>query len=157
MIVDLMRNDLAKTCTEGSVETSRLFDIESFASVHHMVSTVRGTKRPGISTLDLVKGCFPPGSMTGAPKIPAMAWCTEKEKIARGVYSGAIGFFGGDGSAELSVVIRTLLLKGNSFEFQAGGGIVADSEPEAEWQETIVKAKGIASLLHIGTAELERL
>lgn len=157
MIVDLMRNDLAKSCTPGSVVVEKLFDIESYSTLHHMVSTVSGQLREDMTPISLVAGCFPPGSMTGAPKHQAMTWCTAQERLARGVYSGALGWFGGDGSAELSVVIRTLLLHEDGFEFQVGGGIVADSDPEQEWRETLTKAQAIARALGIDMAKLEAL
>lgn len=155
MIVDLMRNDFARSCEPGSVKVEKLFEIISYATVHHMVSTVTGRKRKGVSTLEAVKSCFPPGSMTGAPKVKAMQWCMENEKIRRGIYSGALGWFGGDGSCNLSVIIRTLITEGTRFEFQVGGGIVADSEPEKEWQETIAKARGIMTTLGIKTCEFQ--
>lgn len=157
MIVDLMRNDLSRSCQVGSVETDSLYDITSYATVHHMSSTVHGMKRDDVSTLDAVMQCFPPGSMTGAPKIKAMEWCSRVEQLQRGVYSGAIGWFGGDGSCDLSVAIRVLLLEGDRFEFQVGGAIVYDSIAEAEWEETLVKAKGIAMLLGIGEEEMRGL
>lgn len=157
MIVDLMRNDLARSCMAGSVKVESLFDVSTYATLHHMASTVRGQKREDITTLDLVKHCFPPGSMTGAPKFSAMRWCLEQEQIQRGIYSGALGWFGGDGSCDLSVVIRTLVIEGKRFEFQVGGGIVADSDPEKEWQETLTKAKGIATALGIDDSQLELL
>lgn len=149
MIVDLMRNDFSRSCLPGSVAVQSLFDVTSHTAVHHMSSTVTGQKRPGCTTLEAIRHCFPPGSMTGAPKIRAMRLCTELEGIERGVYSGAIGWLGGDGSCELSVVIRTLLLRGNRFEFQVGGGIVADSSPEAELKEIYDKSKGILGCLGI--------
>lgn len=149
MIVDLMRNDLAKSCIPGSVKTDSLFDVTTYATIHHLSSTVSGKKMAGCSTLNTVKNAFPPGSMTGAPKIRAINLCSELEKQERGVYSGAIGWFGGDGSCNLSVVIRTLLVKDRKFEFQVGGGIVADSTPEKELAELISKAKGILLALDI--------
>ncbi|MDE3059748.1 MAG: anthranilate synthase component I family protein [Pseudomonadota bacterium] len=155
MIADLMRNDLSRACIPGSVATERLFEVTSHATIHHMSSTITGRKRPDCSTLEAVQCCFPPGSMTGAPKLAAIRLCTEMEALERGIYSGAIGWFGGDGSAELSVVIRTLLLQGNRFEFQVGGGIVADSTPEQELQELIDKAGGICRCLGIGVDELQ--
>ena len=157
MIVDLMRNDLSRSCIPGSVTTSSLFEITSHANVHHMSSTISGQKKPECSTLDAIKYCFPPGSMTGAPKIMAMNLCSRLEELERGIYSGAIGWLGGDGSGELSVVIRTMLIKGNKFEFQVGGGIVADSVPEKEFKETIDKAKGILASLGLSPADLESL
>lgn len=149
MIVDLMRNDFSRVCETGSVQVSNLFEVASFKTVHHMDSTVTGLKRRTIPTLDAIKACFPPGSMTGAPKVEAMRWCNQLENIERGVYSGALGWLGGDGSADLSVVIRTLIVQGNRFEFQVGGGIVADSDPESEWEETITKARGILQALGV--------
>jgi len=152
MITDLMRNDLSRSCKQ--VNTDALFEVTTHATIHHMSSTVSAQKRADTSTLDVVERCFPPGSMTGAPKIRAMELCSQLERDARGVYSGALGWFGGDGSAELSVVIRTLLLKGDQFEFQVGGGIVADSKPELELAETMHKARGILAALGIGPERL---
>lgn len=147
MIVDLMRNDLSRAAEAGSIKVDSLFDITSYMTVHHMSSTITGQKQKNKSALDVVKACFPPGSMTGAPKIAAMEICTKLEEETRGVYSGAVGWFGDDGSAHLSVVIRTLLMNEKGFEFQVGGGIVADSTPEGEWKETLVKARGILGAL----------
>jgi para-aminobenzoate synthetase component 1 len=149
MIVDLMRNDLAKCCVAGSVKTESLFDITTHATIHHLSSTISGKKRSDYSTLDAVKATFPAGSMTGAPKISAINLCSKLERKKRGVYSGAIGWFGGDGSCDLSVVIRTLIIKDKKFEFQVGGGIVADSTPEKELDELINKAKGILLALDV--------
>lgn len=149
MIVDLMRNDLARGCAVGSVRTESLYDISTYATVHHMSSTITGQRRADVTPLELVAHCFPPGSMTGAPKIRAMELCSTLEPRARGVYSGAIGWFGGDGSADLSVVIRTLVMQGKRFEFQVGGAIVHDSTPEGEWEETLVKARGITLALGV--------
>lgn len=154
MIVDLMRNDLARGCVVGSVKTDALFDISTYATVHHMASTISGQRREDVTPLQLVAQCFPPGSMTGAPKIKAMQLCSALEPRARGVYSGAIGWFGGDGSVDLSVVIRTLVVQGTTFEFQVGGAIVDDSTPEGEWEETLTKARGLAKALSL---PLERL
>jgi anthranilate/para-aminobenzoate synthase component I len=157
MIVDLMRNDLSRNCVTGSVSVDSLFDVTTYATVHHMSSTIRGKKKPDIATLDLVKGCFPPGSMTGAPKIKAMELCSELEQQARGVYSGAIGWFSGDGACDFSVVIRTLIMQGRRFEFQVGGAIVSDSDPIEEWRETLTKARGIAKALDIPIEKLAQL
>lgn len=157
MIVDLMRNDFAKSCVAGSIAVDNLFEVTSYATLHHMASTVHGKKRDDVSTLEAVRQCFPPGSMTGAPKIKAMKWCMEQEKIRRGIYSGALGWFGGDGSCDLSVVIRTLVVRGAEFEFQVGGGIIADSVAELEWRETLTKARGICSALGIDMNQIESL
>lgn len=157
MIVDLMRNDLSRSCEIGTVRTESLFDISTYATVHHMASTVTGLRRSDVTPLELVAQCFPPGSMTGAPKIRAMELCSALEPRARGIYSGAIGWFGGDGSVDLSVVIRTLVVQGERFEFQVGGAIVHDSTPEGEWEETLVKARGISLALGIEEEKLRRL
>ncbi len=156
MITDLMRNDFSRTALPGSVKAGKLFEIDSFSTIHHMSSTVEATRDPQHSLLNTIETCFPPGSMTGAPKIAAMKWCSQMEQIERGVYSGALGWVGPD-ACELSVVIRTLIIQGNRFEFQVGGGIVADSDPETEWRETMTKARGIAGALGIDNTELYQL
>ncbi len=153
MIVDLVRNDLSKHCLSGSIKVENLFKISSYKTLHHLSSDISGVKKPTSSNLDIVKSCFPAGSMTGTPKIKAMEICSDLEKQNRGVYSGVIGFIEKQ-NCELSVVIRTLIIKENKFEFQVGGAITFDSKPLMEWQETINKAKGIARTLGI---ELERL
>lgn len=157
MIVDLVRNDLARACLPGTVQAPSLFEITSHRTIHHLSSLVTGRKQPDCSTLRAVMHCFPPGSMTGAPKVRAMQLCSEWEKQGRGIYSGAIGWFGGDGSAQLSVVIRTLLLRQHRFEFQAGGGIVADSTPESEWAEMLDKCMGIAAAIGLDRGRIEAL
>ena len=157
MIVDLMRNDFSRSCEVGSVRVENLFKVSSHASVHHMSSTILGKKRSDISTLSFITHCFPPGSMTGTPKIKAIELSTQLEEDERGVYSGIIGWFGGDGGFDSSVVIRTLLIEESQSEFQVGGAIVDDSTPEAEWQETIMKARDICMLLNIPLQQLETL
>lgn len=149
MIVDLIRNDLAKGSIPGSVKVEKLWEIASYNTIHHMYSKISAQRYPHLAPLEIIKNCFPPGSMTGAPKIKAMEICSRHEQHQRGVYSGALGWFGGDGSADLSVVIRTLILHNNQFEFQVGGGIVADSQPEEEWHETLIKATALAQILGI--------
>lgn len=151
MIVDLMRNDLSKCATPGSVKVSSLFEITSHSNVHHMSSTISAKKTIDVNVIDVIRHAFPPGSMTGAPKIKAIEICSQLEELERGIYSGAIGWIGGDGSAELSVVIRTLLIVGKRLEFQVGGGIVFDSTPEGELQETMHKAAGLLQLLNYPT------
>lgn len=157
MIVDLMRNDLAKTCELGSVITEKLFEVTTHATIHHLSSTIIGKKSASCSSLEVVKSAFPAGSMTGAPKIHAMELCSELESDARGVYSGAIGWFSGDGACDLSVVIRTLIVRGAKFEFQVGGGIVADSTPAAELRETKAKARAMLLALGLNEADIEQL
>lgn len=157
MIVDLMRNDLARVSKPSSVKVDKLYDIDSFSTLHHMSSNIESQIRDDIAVGDVLMATFPPGSMTGAPKIAAMQHCAAIEKLPRGIYSGTIGWIGAD-EMELSVVIRTLILqRNNRFEFQVGGGIVADSKPELEWQETMTKARGICAAIGLDVAELEKL
>ena len=140
MIVDLVRHDLGRVCATGSVAVPELRAIESYATVHQMVSSVEGRLRAGCDMVDLLRAAFPPGSMTGAPKLAAMRLLAALEPARRGVYSGALGFFDLRGGADLSVVIRAALVgRGRAF-VHAGGGIVADSEPAAEWRESLDKA-----------------
>ena len=146
MIVDLLRNDIGKNCAPGSVTVPKLFDIESYATVHHLVSTVTGRLAEGHGALDLLRGCFPGGSITGAPKIRSMEIIEELEPHRRGVYCGSIGYVGFDGSMDSNIAIRTLVHSDHSIRFWAGGGIVADSDPEQEYQECYHKA---AALLHL--------
>jgi len=147
MIVDLLRNDLSKNCEPGSVKVPRLFDVESFATVHHLVSTVTGKLRQGRDALDLLRGCFPGGSITGAPKLRAMQIIEELEPHRRGIYCGALGYIGSDGNMDLNIAIRTLVCAGGAIRFWAGGGIVADSRCEDEYQETFDKAAAMLKLL----------
>jgi para-aminobenzoate synthetase component 1 len=147
MIVDLLRNDLSKNCEPGSVVVPKLFEVESFATVHHLVSTVTGTLRQGRDALDLLRGSFPGGSITGAPKLRAMQIIEELEPQRRGVYCGAIGYIGSDGNMDLNIAIRTLVYTGGCIRFWAGGGIVADSRLEDEYQETFDKAAAMLKLL----------
>jgi para-aminobenzoate synthetase component 1 len=147
MIVDLVRNDLGRVCETGSIEVPELMAIEEYASVFQMVSTVSGRLRGDRDALDLLRATFPPGSMTGAPKIAAMQLLGRLEPVRRGIYSGAIGYLDARGGADLSVVIRTLLLREGRAYVHAGGGIVADSEPRVEWQETLDKARPLLAAL----------
>ena len=147
MIVDLLRNDLAKSCRPGSVRVPRLFEVESFANVHHLVSTVTGELAPGRDALDLLRGCFPGGSITGAPKVRAMQIIEELEPHRRGVYCGSIGYIGYDGAMDCNIAIRTLVYRGGYARFWAGGGIVADSVGEEEYQETLDKAGPLLQLM----------
>lgn len=140
MIVDLVRHDLNRVCRPGSVHVPEIFSVESFSSVHQLVSTVRGQLAPGVSTVDAIRACFPGGSMTGAPKKRTMEIIDSLESSARGVYSGALGWISFSGGAELSVVIRTAVLQNHQAEFGIGGAIVAHSDPQQELEETLVKA-----------------
>ena len=156
MIVDLMRNDLSKVATPESVVVTEQSGLYSYATIHHLISTIQAKKREAASIVDVIEACFPPGSMTGAPKKAAIEWCRLQEQMARGIYSGAIGWIGKN-SCDLSVVIRTLIIQGDQFEFQVGGGIVADSDPIEEWQETLTKARGILTALGLNEHDLAAL
>ena len=152
MIVDLLRNDLGKVCVPGSVDTPRLFEVESFANVHHLVSTVTGQLAPGLDSLDLLRAAFPGGSITGAPKLRAMEIIDELEPYRRGVYCGAIGYLGFNGDMDINIAIRTLQIMDGQARFWAGGGIVADSNWQAEYQECLDKAAPMQALLQPGVA-----
>jgi para-aminobenzoate synthetase component 1 len=153
MIVDLLRNDLSKSCRPGSVKVPKLFDVESYATVHHLVSTVTGELRDDRDALDLLRGSFPGGSITGAPKLRAMQIIEELEPQRRGVYCGAIGYIGFDGAMDLNIAIRTLVHSHGTVRFWAGGGIVADSRLEDEYQETFDKAAALLKLLQQSAAD----
>ena len=148
MIVDLLRNDLGKTCKLGSVKVPKLFDVENYATVHHLVSTVTGILAEGKQALDLLKSCFPGGSITGAPKIRAMEVIEELEPNRRGVYCGAIGYIGFDGNMDTNIAIRTLVHSQGTIRFWAGGGIVNDSQLEEEYQECFDKAAAMLDMLN---------
>ena len=147
MIVDLLRNDISKTCLKGSVKVPVIFDVESYATVHHLVSTITGILADDQHALDLLKSCFPGGSITGAPKIRAMEIIEELEPNRRGVYCGAIGYIGFDGNMDSNIAIRTLVHSQNTIRFWAGGGIVNDSLVEEEYQESFDKAAAMLDLL----------
>ncbi|MEN8172603.1 MAG: aminodeoxychorismate synthase component I [Chloroflexota bacterium] len=147
MIVDLMRNDLSRVCQDNSVKTPEICALESYATVHHLVSTVEGQLQPGKNALDLLQATFPGGSITGAPKIRAMEIITELEPTQRGPYCGSIGYISFSGDMDTSIVIRTYAIKDNIVTFQAGGGIVADSSPAAEYDETLDKARALINAL----------
>ena len=147
MIVDLVRNDLGRVCEMGSIEVPELMAIEAYESVFQMVSTVTGRLRPECDVFDLLRATFPPGSMTGAPKIAAMQLLGGLEPVRRGIYSGAIGYLDVRGSADLSVVIRTLIVRDGRAYLHSGGGIVSDSDPALEWAETVDKIRPLFTAL----------
>jgi para-aminobenzoate synthetase component 1 len=147
MIVDLLRNDLSRVCRPGSVRVPELFALEHHPTVHHLVSTVVGELAPGADAVDLIRATFPGGSITGAPKVRAMEIIAELEPTRRGVYCGSVGYLSRTGAMDTSIVIRTFVRVGEEVYFQAGGGIVADSDPELEYRETLDKARGLIAAL----------
>ena len=149
MIVDLLRNDLGKVCIPGTIRVPDLFTVEKYPKVHQLVSSVTGRLCGEHDSIDLLTACFPGGSVTGAPKIRAMEIIDEIEPVQRGVYCGAIGYIGFDGSMQMSIPIRTVLMNGRRVYVQVGGGIVADSDPVAEYRETLDKAGGAFEALGI--------
>ncbi len=155
MIVDLLRNDLGKSCKPGSVRVPSLFNVESYANVHHLVSTVRGELATDCDALDVMRGGFPGGSITGAPKRRAMQIIEQLEPDRREIYCGTIGYAGFDGNMDSNIVIRTLIYSDNSIRCWAGGGLVADSQCAAEYQETFDKARAMLELLRMYGGELK--
>jgi len=147
MIVDLVRNDLGRVCAPGSIAVPELFAVEPYASVFQLVSTVIGQLRPEHDALDAIAAAFPPGSMTGAPKIAAMRALDRLETVRRGFYSGALGYLDVRGGADLSVVIRSAFVRAGRAYLHAGGGIVADSEPAAEYEESRAKLRSLLAAL----------
>jgi para-aminobenzoate synthetase component 1 len=147
MIVDLLRNDLGRVCAYGSVRVEAVCRLESFRYVHHLVSEVRGRLRSGLGPIDLLRAAFPGGSVTGAPKVRAMQIIAELEQTARGPYCGSLGYLGFDGTMDTNILIRTFTVGRGWVQFPVGGGIVADSVPEREYEETWHKAEGLLRAL----------
>jgi len=143
MITDLERNDLGRVCEYGSVTTSELLRLERYAQVFHLVSTVEGRLRTDVSHVAAVAACFPGGSISGAPKKRSLEIIQELEPVPRGLFTGAIGYFGYNGESQFNIAIRTVVIREGRAEFHVGAGITADSDPEMEWEETLHKASGI--------------
>jgi para-aminobenzoate synthetase component 1 len=147
MIVDLERNDFGRICEIGSVRVPSLCEVASYANVHHLVSRVEGRLREDVGPADVIRAMFPGGSITGAPKIRAIEIIDSLEPTRRGVYTGAIGYWDASGACDFNIAIRTIVVEGGEASFHAGGGIVADSTPEGEYEETLVKARGMMRAL----------
>jgi len=148
MIVDLVRNDLGRIAKPGSVKADHLFEVQSFDSVHHLVSTVECEVSSTENSIDIIKACFPMGSMTGAPKISAMQIIDDLEDYQRGIYSGAIGYIAPNGDFDLNVVIRTAIIENEELNYPVGGAITSDSDPNDEWEETKVKTQALTKALN---------
>nr|WP_254695269.1 chorismate-binding protein [Leisingera sp. NJS201] len=147
MIVDLVRHDFAATSIPGSVDVPKLCAIETYKTVHQMVSTIRGRLKPGLTSVDAIRSCFPGGSMTGAPKIRSVEILDQLEEGPRGVYSGAIGWIGYNGQSDLSIVIRTVVKQGASVSIGCGGAITYLSDPKAELDEIMLKSQALVRAL----------
>jgi anthranilate synthase component 1 len=148
MLIDLERNDLGRICQPGTVRVDELMTVESYAHVHHIVSNVSGELRPGARPGEVLRAVFPGGTITGCPKVRCMSIIRELECRPRGPYCGAMGYLNRDGSSDFNILIRTMTLAGDSLRLDAGAGIVADSVPESELEETRAKAKGMLLSLH---------
>jgi len=149
MITDLLRNDLGRVCEYGSVQVPELVRLERYPQVQHLVSTVEGRLRSGVTHFAALASCFPGGSITGAPKIRAMEIIDELEPITRGPYTGCLGYLGFNRESQLSIVIRAAVCRGAMKYFHVGAGIVADSIPAAEYDETLAKANGFLAALDL--------
>jgi anthranilate synthase component 1 len=149
MLVDLGRNDLGRVCEYGTVKVSDFFTIEKYSHVMHIVSHVEGKLRPELTAFDLVRAAFPAGTVSGAPKVRALEIISELEPDARGAYAGTVGYFGFDGNMDTCLAIRTMVGRGNTFTVQAGAGIVADSNPNTEYQETVNKASAMLKAIEM--------
>lgn len=154
MLVDLGRNDVGRVAETGSVKVTELMGVERYSHVMHLVSNVEGTLKQGLDAFDVLEACFPAGTVTGAPKVRAMEIIEELEPIRRGPYAGAVGYLGYSGNMDTCITIRTLIIKGNKIYIQAGAGIVADSSPEGEYDETVNKAIGMIKAVEMAEREL---
>jgi anthranilate synthase component 1 len=155
MLLDLGRNDIGRVARTGSVRVTEQFVIERYSHVMHIVSNVEGRLRPGLDALDVLRATFPAGTVSGAPKVRAMEIIDELEPVKRGIYAGAVGYLGFHGDMDLAIAIRTGLIKDGKLHVQAGAGIVADSDPASEWQETQNKARALLRAAEMAEAGLD--
>jgi len=155
MLVDLGRNDVGRIAEVGSVRLTSRMDVEYYSHVMHIVSNIVGRIRPGFHALDVIRATFPAGTVSGAPKVRAMEIIEEFESIKRGIYSGAIGYIGWNGNMDTCIAIRTAIIADDELYVQAGAGIVADSVPEAEWEETINKARAVFQAVAMASKGLD--
>ena len=155
MIVDLVRNDLARSCAIGSVQVDELFGVYSFAQVHQLISTVSGELRPNVHFTEAIRRAFPMGSMTGAPKVMTLQLIELYEQTRRGLYSGAVGYIAPNGDFDFNVVIRSIFYNAATqyLNTQVGGAIVYDSDPQQEYEECLLKAKAVREILARGAAD----
>jgi anthranilate synthase component I len=155
MLVDLGRNDLGRVCKIGSVKVSELMVVERYSHVMHIVSNVQGELAPGQDAFDVVRATFPAGTLSGAPKVRAMEIIEELEPVRREVYGGAVGYFSFSGNMDMAIAIRTLVVQDGRVHLQAGAGIVADSDPAAEYLETVNKAKAVVKAIEMAEQGFE--
>jgi anthranilate synthase component 1 len=155
MLIDLGRNDVGRISETGSVRVTDQMVIERYSHVMHIVSNVEGRLKPGLDALAVLRATFPAGTVTGTPKVRAMELIDELEPVKRGIYSGAVGYIGYHGGMDLAIAIRTAVLKGGMLHAQAAAGIVADSVPESEWNETNIKARALLRAAEMATAGLD--
>ena len=149
MLIDLERNDLGRVSEPGTVRVDELMSIESYTHVHHIVSNVSGELRSDVTPIGALRAVFPGGTITGVPKFRCMQIIAELEGTGRGAYTGSLGFLGRDGSMDMNILIRTLSVLGRTIELRAGGGIVADSDPQRELEETRAKARGMLAAFDV--------
>jgi anthranilate synthase component 1 len=155
MLVDLGRNDAGRVAQTGTVKVTEQMIVERYSHVMHIVSNVEGKLKPGLNAIDVLRATFPAGTVSGAPKVRAMEIIDELEPVKRGIYAGAVGYLGFHGNMDVAIALRTAVVKNGMLYVQAGGGIVADSQPEAEWQETQSKARALLRAAEMAESGLD--
>jgi len=153
MLIDLGRNDVGRVSQAGTVNLTEEMGVERYSHVMHIVSNVEGKITENTTALDVLRACFPAGTVSGAPKIRAMEIIAELEPVKRGIYSGAVGYLGFDGDMDTAIAIRTAIIKDDMLHVQAGAGVVYDSDPQAEWQESMNKARAIITAVHMANSD----